>query len=384
MELQRASAALNDSNIRLSQSLADQQQRRPSQMQQQLQMMTMQQNNNVMNMNNDFPPGTMDNMNASMTGNEIESSIKNQQGQSAQSSSTFSRSSSSNSTGIQNFYNPKRKRKTIEVSVEVSREKMANDKSGPMPSQTLPPNLDVTAPRASLQLDSRVNVETSPLTARLLKEKVDDVKGSKTKKIKDNSSQAKSSAGTKSSHEHDVNPPPVMTNEQMLQLAIKLPVEERVVFASRQVLGAGKNAFSRVTSSMQRMKRQRTRQLGPAGGEEMDDEQLKLKTFNPRFAKKLHSDMIQGLQFTNMIGEVLKSVMREIDPENPLLSIPFPSVFDPETYHERLADETNASSSKDIPPSEKVKSHPPTSAQAARANGLGSKAVAETVAEGMY
>ena len=122
-----------------------------------------------------------------------------------------------------------------------------------------------------------------------------------------------------------------LTCEQLLKIANKLSVEERIVFTTKQLLGPGKNGFSRVTSSMQRMKRQRARQ-GAAGGEgeEFDNEHLKKKTFNVRFAKRLYSEMTQGLQFTNMMTEVLKSIIQEVDPDNPLLKVPMPLVFDPE------------------------------------------------------
>ena len=151
---------------------------------------------------------------------------------------------------------------------------------------------------------------------------------SNNKKIQVSTSKPRDSSRVHHVNHHSV---PSLTNEQVLEIASKqLPVEERIVFVSKQLLGTGKNGFSARASAMQRMKRQRVRQSGSVGGEE----QLKKNTFNPRLAKKLHFEMTEALQFTNMMTEVLKSIMVEIDPENPLLSISHshPPVYNPETY----------------------------------------------------
>ena len=95
---------------------------------------------------------------------------------------------------------------------------------------------------------------------------------------------------------------------------------------------------------MQRLKRTRVRQVGSS--EELDEEQLKKKTFNSQFGKKLHTEMIKGLQYTNLMAEVLKSIIADIDPDNALLSIPVPTILD-HSSSERITEKqphSNASS----------------------------------------
>ena len=192
------------------------------------------------------------------------------------------------SVEITNFYNPKRKRK-----------EKTKDQSA--------------ASKESADVASSIPQPESPA--------VNEKKQTDTGKSGDSSR----------SHHTNHDSVPLLTNEQMLEIATKqLPVEERIVFVSKQLLGPGRNGFSVRASAMQRMKRQRARQIG-SGGEE---EQLKKNTFNPRLAKRLHSEMTQALQFTNMMTGVLKSIMVEIDPQNPLLSISHchPPVNNPETF----------------------------------------------------
>jgi hypothetical protein len=230
-------------------------------------------------------------------------------------SSSNSGAPSINSAGIQNnFYNPKSKRRTSEKEDDSKQDQSEQLISGSFGAVTSPPDPKSTNPRSSFQLSSNV---ASPLTARIFK----DQTCAETSQSKVDSHKAK-----KAKEPLQNTPQPVLTTEEILSIAIELPVEERIVFSSKQLLGAGKNGFSRITTSMQRMKRQRAKQIG----EEVDEEVLKKTIFNGRFAKKIHTDLQHGLQYTNMMTEVLKSIIQEIDPENPLLSIPMPTVFDPE------------------------------------------------------
>lgn len=312
-----------------------QQQQRAIQTHHQLQRLMQQRNIGGLTANPDLASAVM-NMNSSMPNqvNGPEHST-NAQG-STKSSSAFS-GTSSNKSGIHNFYNPKRKRRPSDNG----------DKKETPPEQLVHPPVK-PEPRSSFEM-------SSPLTASASNEQRIDT-------------ETKNKLSHNEAHEHHhATSQAALTNEEILQMVTKLPAEERLVFSTKHLLGAGKNGFSRVTSSMQRMKRQRARQIGSADGEEPNDEQLCKKTFNGRFAKKLHSDLINGLQYTNMMTEILKSVMLEIDPENPLLSIPLPTVFDPEeplqhdesSVHERHA-----------------------SAQGAASSGLNTSADPETVAGG--
>lgn len=133
-----------------------------------------------------------------------------------------------------------------------------------------------------------------------------------------------------------------LPNDQVLKLANACSWEERTVWVARQVLGpGGSNGFSRATSAVQRLKRQRARQLQSTKNKDMngtdnkddgyshpdmDEETLKRETFNPRLAKKMQSELKQGLQFCNLISEVITSILREIDPQHPLLGVQAPIV----------------------------------------------------------
>jgi len=133
-----------------------------------------------------------------------------------------------------------------------------------------------------------------------------------------------------------------LSNDQVLKLANACSWEERTVWVARQVLGpGGSNGFSRATSAVQRLKRQRARQLQNTKNKDMngtdskddryslpdmDEETLKRETFNPRIAKKMQIELKQGLQFCNLITEVITSILREIDPEHPLLGVQTPIV----------------------------------------------------------
>lgn len=285
LERQREDTIYRDDRRRASQPPPSDQQQRATLMQNQMQTMLMQ-HKDMAGMMADFVSTTMNTNHLAPSQGSIKSS------------SAYSRAYSSNS-GIRNFYNPKSKKKS------------SDEESGK--KEELPPQ-QITSFQAASQM-------TTPLIESLLNQ----------------TTSGKDIENDRRPHETHVNKKTkllssqvVLTNEEVLQLVTKLPVEERIVFITKQSLGGGKNnGFTRVISSMQRMKRQRARQT-TTGGAELDDGNLKKKTFNGRFAKKIHSDLEIGLQYTNMMAEVLRSVLRSIDPENPLLSIPLPSVFNPE------------------------------------------------------
>eukprot|EP00804_Cyclotella_cryptica_P018529 CCRYP_004340-RA/>CCRYP_004340-RA protein AED:0.31 eAED:0.31 QI:280/1/1/1/0.66/0.42/7/1189/509 len=281
----------------------------------------------------------------------IQNFPKDQQRLSMTSPSTCLQPSSNNPTELLNFYNPvsrakSSKRKSPGESVEESKKSSLtlpdfektlerattlDTMHPPQPSH----NADISTSRASFK--RRSQIATSSLSNKPFDESITE--RSPEDKTPSNSfggSKTPSTQTSKAGHasrEHHYTPQHVssLTNEEVLEIATKLPVAERIVFSAKQLLGTGKNGFSRSTSAMQRLKRQRARQMGTSGGDELDDEHMKKKTFNARLAKKLHSEMKQGLMFCNMMTEVLKSIVTEIDPDNPLLSIPMPKVFDPDT-----------------------------------------------------
>lgn len=113
--------------------------------------------------------------------------------------------------------------------------------------------------------------------------------------------------------------------DEVRSLANQLSCEEKIIWVSKQILGAhGCNGFQVAMSNIQRTKRQRARQYkkqhqGDTDIDGADQERLKAETFNARVAEKMISEMNQGLQFCDLMADTIKSILREIDPDNPLI-----------------------------------------------------------------
>ena len=208
--------------------------------------------------------------------------------------------------GVQNHYNPTSKKRSQKAYQE-------NKNQGTAASE---PNHTISSPLVSPYKKQRHHAASSLTNSYPTDETETAIKP---KTPLNNSTKS----GDKAQRNHITSSS--MTNEQILHATKQLSTEERIVFASKQLLGNRKNGFSRV-KTMQRMKRTRVRQI--VSNEELDEEQLKKKTFNSRFGKKLCSEMKQGLQYTNLMTEVLKSIIADIDPDNVLLSIPLPTILD--------------------------------------------------------
>lgn len=226
--------------------------------------------------------------------------------------------------GVQNHYNPTSKKRSQKAYQE-------NKNQGTAASE---PNHTISSPLVSPYKKQRHHAASSLTNSY----PTDETETAPKPKTPLNNT---SKSGDKAQRNHITSSS--MTNEQILHATKQLSTEERIVFASKQLLGNRKNGFSRV-KTMQRMKRTRVRQI--VSNEELDEEQLKKKTFNSRFGKKLCSEMKQGLQYTNLMTEVLKSIIADIDPDNVLLSIPLPTILDPassERSTEKLS-QSNSSS----------------------------------------
>ena len=59
---------------------------------------------------------------------------------------------------------------------------------------------------------------------------------------------------------------------------------------------------------------------------EEEQERLKLDTFNARIAKRIHLEMTQGLQYCNMMSDIIRTILEDIDPTNPVLLVQPPSI----------------------------------------------------------
>mmetsp|Transcript_23644 Transcript_23644/g.55931 ORF Transcript_23644/g.55931 Transcript_23644/m.55931 type:complete len:1353 (+) Transcript_23644:352-4410(+) len=126
--------------------------------------------------------------------------------------------------------------------------------------------------------------------------------------------------------------------QEVKDLASKLSTPEKVVWVTKQVLGhGGTNGFARATSKCQTLKKTRARSIKAkeSGTDDMEqflreEEQLKKKIFDVRTAKKMTSELQQGLQFCNLITDVIRTVFEEICPDNPLLLVQPPIVAPPQ------------------------------------------------------
>lgn len=102
-------------------------------------------------------------------------------------------------------------------------------------------------------------------------------------------------------HQYHPNHNSALSNEDVLQLANACPVKQKIVWVARQLLSsAGTNGFTRATSTVQRLKRQRARAKHKSeerGSTEKDDtidqEALKAETFNVRLAQRMATELKQ-------------------------------------------------------------------------------------------
>lgn len=117
-----------------------------------------------------------------------------------------------------------------------------------------------------------------------------------------------------------------LSNDDVRKLASQLSCGEKVVWVSKQILGThGSNGFQKSMSNVQKHKRQRLRQYKKQNQDDAeidtaDLERVKVKTFNVRVAEKMITEMNQGLQFCDLMADTIKSILKEIDPDNPLIS----------------------------------------------------------------
>ena len=142
-----------------------------------------------------------------------------------------------------------------------------------------------------------------------------------------------------------------MTYEEVASLAKACTTEEQILFVARQATGPGTtNGFVKCTSTMMKLKKQKIRDYntkqqkaatntaattttaslaGNIAGEratstiEEDDieEKMKKDTFLPPLAKRMRLEMTQGLQYCNMMSDIIRTIIEDIDPENPILGI---------------------------------------------------------------
>lgn len=119
--------------------------------------------------------------------------------------------------------------------------------------------------------------------------------------------------------------------EEIASLVNECTSEQKIIWVARQVIGAGgSHGFQKSTSALQRIKRQRARSCkqkeGAGLSKDLVEENLKIETFDARVAKRMYAEMKQGLQYCNLMTNVVRTILEDIDPENPILLVK-PSVI---------------------------------------------------------
>lgn len=124
------------------------------------------------------------------------------------------------------------------------------------------------------------------------------------------------------------NAPAAAAPPRAADLLAAAPWADRALWVSRQFLGGNTiNGFLRCTTSMKRTKRQRVKQLqqlqksGGAGANTNTaaaDPTVK-DIVVPRVAKKLKTDLEQGMTFCRVLHETIRSLVQEMDPALPAI-----------------------------------------------------------------
>ena len=125
-------------------------------------------------------------------------------------------------------------------------------------------------------------------------------------------------------------PTSALSYEEVAHLVHQCTTEQKILWVARQVGSNSTNGFQKSTSTLQRMKRQRARACKYKEGAELSkdeaEEKLKLDTFDARVAKRMYIEMRQGLQYCNLMTGVVRKILEDIDPENPILLVKPPVV----------------------------------------------------------
>jgi hypothetical protein len=119
--------------------------------------------------------------------------------------------------------------------------------------------------------------------------------------------------------------PPPPSSEQVKQWLAQCDWKDRTIYVSRQIMGGSSiNGFARATSTVQRIKKQRARQVAALHKKKSEAEsiplpvqtplELQLEIMNPRTVKKMNQEFQQGAAFCQNLYETIQGIMRELDP----------------------------------------------------------------------
>lgn len=121
-------------------------------------------------------------------------------------------------------------------------------------------------------------------------------------------------------------PPHQMSHEETVHLLSQCNTTDRTVWLAHRLLGGPQtNGFLRATSTAQRIKKQRARQVQwtkkDNHDEQQQEEDLKLQIMNPRTAKKIKTELMSGLSFCRQMHSVLRGLLAEMDPSHVMIPL---------------------------------------------------------------
>jgi hypothetical protein len=142
-----------------------------------------------------------------------------------------------------------------------------------------------------------------------------------------------------SSKKVTTNSVPPLGIKESAELIRKCDWVDKTLWVSRQLLGGQSvNGFVRTTSTIHRIKRQRIRQTnkgkssnpndlgdntkkrGPDNNaDNAADEALKRDIMNPKTAKRMKSELEDGINFCRLMHSAVRSILKEIDPSLPVV-----------------------------------------------------------------
>ena len=120
--------------------------------------------------------------------------------------------------------------------------------------------------------------------------------------------------------------PPPPSSEQVQQWLAQCDWKDKTIYVSRQVMGGSSiNGFAKATSTVQRIKKQRARQVAALQKKRAQAEsipslpvqsplQVQTEILNPRTVKKMKMEFQQGAAFCQNVYETIQGIMRQLDP----------------------------------------------------------------------
>lgn len=115
--------------------------------------------------------------------------------------------------------------------------------------------------------------------------------------------------------------PPPLSESQFSALLQQCDWKDKTMWVSRQVLGGNQlNGFSRATAAVQRVKKQRARQVKDKRTNETinpnpqaAEEELKAQVMNTRTAKRIKTEMEGGRKFCELLHGCIRSILKDMN-----------------------------------------------------------------------